>query len=104
MHGLMDADVLATLSADPRIERRELDDAAALPGRIHSKYFLINGQYVGKHAKWVFTGSPNWNVTLLAPQRRGNDPDRHPAGARRLRGELHQHVRRRPLTGCDAVR
>lgn len=65
VHGLMDADVLATLSADPRIERRELDDAAALPGRIHSKYFLINGQYVGKHAKWVFTGSPNWNVTSL---------------------------------------
>ena len=66
VHGLMDAAVLSTLSADPAIELRELDDADALPGRIHSKYFLINGQYDGdRHARWVFTGSPNWNVTSL---------------------------------------
>jgi phosphatidylserine/phosphatidylglycerophosphate/cardiolipin synthase-like enzyme len=66
VHGLMDAAVLSTLSADPAIELRELDDADALPGRIHSKYFLINGQYDGvRDARWVFTGSPNWNVTSL---------------------------------------
>lgn len=66
VHGPMDADVLSTLSADPAIELRELDDANALPGRIHSKYFLINGQYDGDpHARQVFTGSPNWNVTSL---------------------------------------
>lgn len=66
VHGVMDADVRATLSADPGIELRELNDANALPGRIHSKYFLINGDFDGDHdARWVFTGSPNWNVTSL---------------------------------------
>lgn len=66
VHGPMDAEVLATLSADPRVQLRELDDPDAMPGRIHSKYFLVNGQFAGdRHARWVFTGSPNWNVTSL---------------------------------------
>ncbi|MFI7673549.1 phosphatidylserine/phosphatidylglycerophosphate/cardiolipin synthase family protein [Actinophytocola sp. NPDC049390] len=66
VHGLMDDEVLATLSADPRIERRVLNDASALPGRIHSKYFLIDGEFDGDaNARWVFTGSPNWNATSL---------------------------------------
>lgn len=30
------------------------------------KYFLIKGQFAGeRHTRWVFTGSPNWNVTSL---------------------------------------
>lgn len=65
VHGLMDPEVLATLSTDPDIQLRELDDADVLPGRIHSKYFLINGRFAGERARWVFTGSPNWNVTSL---------------------------------------
>ncbi|MCT2581774.1 phospholipase D-like domain-containing protein [Actinophytocola gossypii] len=66
VHGLMDAEVLDTLSADPSIELRALENSAALPGRIHSKYFLINAEFDGERdARWVFTGSPNWNHTSL---------------------------------------
>jgi phosphatidylserine/phosphatidylglycerophosphate/cardiolipin synthase-like enzyme len=66
VHGPMAPEVLAVLSADPRVEVRQLDDPDALPGRIHSKYFLIEGQVAGdRRAHWVFTGSPNWNVTSL---------------------------------------
>jgi len=49
------------LSAEPRIQVRALTDANALPGYLHSKYFLVRD----RHARWVFTGSPNWNVTSL---------------------------------------
>jgi hypothetical protein len=61
VHGPMTAEVLATLSAEPSIQVRGLTDANALPGYLHSKYFLIKEG----HARWVFTGSPNWNVTSL---------------------------------------
>lgn len=66
VHGLVDQEVLDTLAADPRIEVRALEVSNALPGRIHSKYFLVDGEYDGRRdARWVFTGSPNWNHTSL---------------------------------------
>lgn len=61
VHGPMAPEVLAALSAAPRIQVRALDDPNALPGYLHSKYFLIKDP----HTRWVFTGSPNWNVTSL---------------------------------------
>ncbi|GAB3434510.1 phospholipase D-like domain-containing protein [Actinophytocola sediminis] len=66
VHGLMDPEVLDTLSADPRIGLRALEQSTELPGRIHSKYFLVDGEFAGeRRARWVFTGSPNWNHTSL---------------------------------------
>lgn len=65
VHGLVDQVVLDTLAADPTIEVRALESSDELPGRIHSKYFLIDGRYDGKPGRWVFTGSPNWNHTSL---------------------------------------
>jgi phosphatidylserine/phosphatidylglycerophosphate/cardiolipin synthase-like enzyme len=66
VHGLMDDEVLDTLSADPRIGLRSLEESTTLPGRIHSKYFLVNGEFDGERdARFVFTGSPNWNHTSL---------------------------------------
>lgn len=61
VHGPMTPEVLAVLAAEPRIQVRALTDADALPGYLHSKYFLIRD----RKERWVFTGSPNWNVTSL---------------------------------------
>lgn len=47
VHGLMDPDVLAALSAAPRIQPRELDDPNALPGRIHSQVLPDQGPVRG---------------------------------------------------------
>ncbi|MGW0481023.1 phospholipase D-like domain-containing protein [Nonomuraea sp. NPDC003214] len=60
--GVLDAEVEAALRAEPRIELRTLSSGSALPGRIHSKYLLVDG--------WVYTGSHNYNQTSL---RRNDD-------------------------------
>ncbi|ASR36330.1 hypothetical protein BAY61_16415 [Prauserella marina] len=66
VHGLMDDEVREVLSGHPGIAMRELGDANALPGRIHSKFVLIEGQYgLNPVARWVLTGSPNFNHTSL---------------------------------------
>ncbi|WP_310712610.1 phospholipase D-like domain-containing protein [Nonomuraea sp. 3-1Str] len=54
------------LLAEPRIELRTLGDGGALPGRVHSKYLLVEGSFDGdRDARWVFTGSHNYNETSL---------------------------------------
>lgn len=66
VHGPIDDEVRDVLQSVPRIEVRELNDGSQLPGRIHSKYMIINGMYDGDtDAKWVFTGSHNYNLTSL---------------------------------------
>jgi len=66
VYGLMDDDVRELLSAQSTITLAALSDAQQLPGRIHSKYMLIEGHYDGRpHARWVFTGSPNFTMTSL---------------------------------------
>ncbi|MEU5094641.1 phospholipase D-like domain-containing protein [Streptomyces sp. NPDC020996] len=56
--------VADTLSGHDRIKLYELNqDDGDL---IHSKYMLIEGTYAGqKDTKWVFTGSPNYDVSSL---------------------------------------
>lgn len=62
----MDDEARARLSAEPNIFMRLLDNPNALPGRIHSKYLLLEGSYAGEPgARWVLTGSPNFNQTSL---------------------------------------
>ncbi|PZG15272.1 phospholipase D-like domain-containing protein [Nonomuraea aridisoli] len=66
VYGIMDDEVKAVLEAEPRIELSALGSGGALPGRIHSKYLLVEGSYDGDHdAHWVFTGSHNYNETSL---------------------------------------
>ncbi|SFB33436.1 Phosphatidylserine/phosphatidylglycerophosphate/cardiolipin synthase [Amycolatopsis marina] len=66
VHGLMDEGVRDVLSAEPAIQLHELNDSGSLPGRLHSKYLLIEGEFDGDpHAVRVFTGSPNFNHTSL---------------------------------------
>jgi phosphatidylserine/phosphatidylglycerophosphate/cardiolipin synthase-like enzyme len=66
VYGIMDDEVKAVLEAEPRIELSALGSGGALPGRIHSKYLLVEGSYDGDHdARRVFTGSHNYNETSL---------------------------------------
>ncbi|MFC7584947.1 phosphatidylserine/phosphatidylglycerophosphate/cardiolipin synthase family protein [Nonomuraea antimicrobica] len=66
VYGIIDDEVKAVLAAQPSLELRELGSGSALPGRIHSKYLLVEGSYDGdKNARWVFTGSHNYNETSL---------------------------------------
>ncbi|NBE94957.1 phosphatidylserine/phosphatidylglycerophosphate/cardiolipin synthase family protein [Nonomuraea sp. KC401] len=66
VYGIMDDEVKELLLAEPRVELRALGDGDALPGRVHSKYLLIEGSYDGdRHARRVFTGSHNYNETSL---------------------------------------
>ncbi|WP_406311388.1 phospholipase D-like domain-containing protein [Streptosporangium sp. NBC_01639] len=66
VYGIMDDEVKKVLLAEPRIELRTLGDGSALPGRIHSKYLLVEGSYDGdRNAHWVFTGSHNYIETSL---------------------------------------
>ncbi|MGW0807766.1 phospholipase D-like domain-containing protein [Nonomuraea sp. NPDC002799] len=66
VYGIMDEEVKRLLLAEPRVELRTLGDGGALPGRVHSKYLLIDGSYDGEHdARVVFTGSHNYNETSL---------------------------------------
>jgi phosphatidylserine/phosphatidylglycerophosphate/cardiolipin synthase-like enzyme len=65
VHGLMDDAVRDLLSSHPNISMHELN-GATLPGRIHSKYLLVEGDFDGDtDAHWVLTGSPNFNRTSL---------------------------------------
>jgi phosphatidylserine/phosphatidylglycerophosphate/cardiolipin synthase-like enzyme len=50
------------LQAEPRITLHVLGGGGALPGRLHSKYLLIEGHSNGH---WVLTGSHNYNQTSL---------------------------------------
>jgi hypothetical protein len=66
VYGIMDDEVKQVLRSEPRIELRTLGTGGALPGRVHSKYLLIEGGYDGdRDARWVFTGSHNYNLTSL---------------------------------------
>ncbi|MFI6790702.1 phosphatidylserine/phosphatidylglycerophosphate/cardiolipin synthase family protein [Nonomuraea sp. NPDC050383] len=66
VYGIMDEEVKSLLLAEPRIELRTLGDGGALPGRVHSKYLLVEGSFDGdRDARWVFTGSHNYNETSL---------------------------------------
>ncbi|MGW9478400.1 phospholipase D-like domain-containing protein [Saccharomonospora azurea] len=66
VHGPVDDDVEALLSSHDDITARTLDDSAALPGRIHSKYLIVEGDVAGDaDARRVLTGSPNFNHTSL---------------------------------------
>ncbi|WP_336207262.1 phospholipase D-like domain-containing protein [Nonomuraea sp. LPB2021202275-12-8] len=66
VYGIMDDEVKQVLQAEPRVELRTLGTGGGLPGRVHSKYLLVEGSYDGdRHAHWVFTGSHNYNETSL---------------------------------------
>lgn len=66
VYGVMDDAVNAVLRSAPRVELRALGDVRRLPGRIHSKYMLIDGKYSNiADAKIVITGSHNYTQTSL---------------------------------------
>ncbi|MGW4962180.1 phospholipase D-like domain-containing protein [Nonomuraea sp. NPDC004186] len=66
VYGIMSDEVKQLLLAEPRVELRTLGDGGALPGRVHSKYLLIEGSYDGdRDARWVITGSHNYIETSL---------------------------------------
>lgn len=66
VYGLPDDDVAELLTSHPNIAVRTLSKANELPGRIHSKYLLLEGAYDGKSdTRWVLTGSANFNKTSL---------------------------------------
>ncbi|MFG3437532.1 phospholipase D-like domain-containing protein [Nonomuraea sp. NPDC047897] len=62
VYGIMDEEVRNVFRAEPRIESRVLGSGGALPGRLHSKYLLIEGPANGHR---VLTGSHNYNQTSL---------------------------------------
>ena len=65
VHGPMADSILQRLTNQPGIELRELD-SSALPGRIHSKYLIVENA-IGKNSgrNVVMTGSHNYNATSL---------------------------------------
>ncbi len=65
VHGPMADSILQRLTTQPGIELRELD-ASTLPGRIHSKYLIMENA-TGKNSgrNMVMTGSHNYNSTSL---------------------------------------
>ncbi|MEV4577742.1 phospholipase D-like domain-containing protein [Nonomuraea jabiensis] len=66
VYGIMSDEVKQLLLAEPRVELRTLGDGGALPGRVHSKYLLIEGSYGGdRDAHRVITGSHNYIETSL---------------------------------------
>ncbi|CAM2822278.1 phospholipase D-like domain-containing protein [Saccharomonospora xinjiangensis] len=66
VRGLMDDDVSALLAGHEGIAMRTLGTAKELPGRIHSKYLIVEGEIDGDAgARRVLTGSPNFNHTSL---------------------------------------
>lgn len=66
VHGEIDTEVLDVLRSVPGVDVWKLNDSSQLPGRIHSKYMIIEGMYDGDaDAKWVFTGSHNYTRNSL---------------------------------------
>lgn len=66
VYGIMDDEVKDVLAAEPRVELSGLGSGSALPGRIHSKYLLVEGSFDGdRDARRVLTGSHNYNETSL---------------------------------------
>ncbi|UXY27526.1 phospholipase D-like domain-containing protein [Streptomyces sp. HUAS TT20] len=64
VHRHLGAGVADTLPGHDRIKLYELNQDDG--GLIHSKYMLIEGTYAGqKDTKWVFTGSPDYDVSSL---------------------------------------
>src|SRR5690606_41694787 len=64
VYGLMDDDVRELLSAQSTITLAALSDAQQLPGRIPSKYLLIEGHHDGRHPdRQDFTGSHHHPIT-----------------------------------------
>ncbi|MER7072046.1 phospholipase D-like domain-containing protein [Terrabacter sp. NPDC000476] len=63
VHGPLEPGVTATFAAHPSIETRALD-SSALPGRIHSKFLVVDAGD-GARSRWVLTGSHNYNATSL---------------------------------------
>lgn len=63
VHGPIGAESAALLAAAPAAQVRTLD-AAELPGRVHSKYVVVD-HGADSTAGWVTTGSQNWNHTSL---------------------------------------
>ncbi|MFC5749755.1 phospholipase D-like domain-containing protein [Actinomadura rugatobispora] len=66
VYGIVDDEVKQVLQSEPRIGLRVLGGGSGLPGRIHSKYMLIEGSF-GRddRARVVLTGSHNYNQTSL---------------------------------------
>ncbi|RVW10203.1 phosphatidylserine/phosphatidylglycerophosphate/cardiolipin synthase family protein [Prescottella agglutinans] len=74
VHGTIGTEGAARLAAEPSIEVRTLNDSE-LPGRVHSKYMVVDHGSVGLGSAdlgssgtatgWVTTGSQNWNHTSL---------------------------------------
>ena len=64
VHGPIGAESAALLAAEPAVAVRALD-AAELPGRVHSKYVVVDHGAADPAAGWVMTGSQNWNHTSL---------------------------------------
>ncbi|EIE98369.1 phospholipase D-like domain-containing protein [Saccharomonospora glauca] len=66
VHGPVDDEVADLLASHDGITTRTLDDGEELPGRIHSKYLIVEGEVSGEaDARRVLTGSPNFNHTSL---------------------------------------
>jgi hypothetical protein len=66
VYGTMADETRTLLLAEPGVELRTLGEGSALPGRVHSKYLLIEGAFGGERdARRVFTGSHNYNRTSL---------------------------------------
>jgi len=63
VHGPVGTESAALLAAAPAAQVRTLD-AAELPGRVHSKYVVVD-HGTDSAAGWVTTGSQNWNHTSL---------------------------------------
>lgn len=65
VHGPVSEPVLQRLTGQPGIDLRQLD-SSALPGRIHSKYLIVeNATGKGSGQNLVLTGSHNYNTTSL---------------------------------------
>lgn len=64
VHGPVDPEIDEALAREPRIAVRTLN-SSALPGRIHSKYAVVEGDQGRGTGHWVMTGSQNWNHTSL---------------------------------------
>lgn len=74
VHGTIGTEGATRLAAEPSIEVRTLNDSE-LPGRVHSKYMVVDHGRVGLGSGdlgssgtatgWVTTGSQNWNHTSL---------------------------------------